>query len=304
MATSSQSASEITMEGVRELDLEQSVTVEATPLGWLRSSAIYIVGLIALVVMVFPYFYMLVQSLAPWDQVNRVVIPSAVTLRSYTWIITGGQVGDPKPWLPALFNSFLVTTADTVSRLVVAALAGYALGVLVFRGRSLVNNFILFHMFYPGIILLVPTFLIVRQLGLYNTYLGMIVPLLVDVWAIFMYANFFKSVPMETIEAARMDGASEARIVWNIMMPMSSSITTVIFLFLFMQRWIELMWDLIVVKDPNKQTLNVLLATLFGPFGGFPGPLYAAAVLLTFPVLLLFIIFSKRFVRGIEFTVK
>lgn len=304
MATRSQSGSEITMEGVRELDLERPVTVEAAPLGWLRSSAIYIVGLSALVVMVFPYFYMLAQSLAPWDQVNRVVVPSAVTLRSYFWIFTGGQVGDPKPWLPALFNSFLVTTSDTVSRLVVAALAGYALGVLVFRGRSLINNFILFHMFYPGIILLVPTFLIVRQLGLYNTYLGMIVPLLVDVWAIFMYSNFFRSVPMETIEAARMDGASEARIVWSIMVPMSSSITTVIFLFLFMQRWIELMWDLIVVKDPNKQTLNVLLATLFGPFGGFPGPLYAAAVLLTFPVLLLFIIFSKRFVQGIEFTVK
>jgi multiple sugar transport system permease protein len=304
MALESDTRTDVSMEGVRELRLEETAAAGVTWRSRLRNSAIYIVGLIVLAIMVFPYFYMLTQSLAPWHQVNRMLVPSSLTLRSYEWIYTGGQVGTPKPWLRALFNSFLVTSVDTVSRLAIAGFAGYALSIIAFRGRDRINDFILFHMFYPAIILLVPNFLIIRRLGLYNTYGGMIVPMLVDVWAIFMYTNFFKSIPKEMIEAARIDGASELRIVWRIMVPLSRSITTVIALFLFMQRWIELMWDLIVVKDPTKQTLNVLLATMFGPYGNYPGPLYAAAVLLTFPVLILFIFFSDRFVQGIEFTVR
>ncbi len=296
--------SDVVMEGVRELQLEERAAAGRTWRDRLRGNAIYIVGTIALVVMVFPYVFMLAQSLAPWDQVNRVVVPSSLSLRSYQWIYTGGQVGTPKPWLRALFNSFLVTSVDTLSRLAIAGLVGYALSIIAFRGRNRINDFILFHMFYPAIILLVPNFLIIRRLGLYNTYGGMIVPFLVDVWAIFMYTNFFKSIPMEMIEAARIDGASEARIIWRIMVPLSRSITTVIFLFLFMQRWIELMWDLIVVKDPTRQTLNVLLATMFGPYGNYPGPLYAASVILTFPILALFVLFSGRFIQGIEFTVR
>jgi multiple sugar transport system permease protein len=128
--------------------------------------------------------------------------------------------------------------------------------------------------------------------------------MMVDVWSIFMFTNFFRSMPSELLDAAHIDGASNLRILWSILLPMSIPMTTVIVLFLFMQRWIVLMWDLIVMKDPMKQTLNVLLQTMFGPYGAYPGPLYAASVLLTFPVLILFTIFSKRFISGIQFTVK
>jgi carbohydrate ABC transporter membrane protein 2, CUT1 family (TC 3.A.1.1.-) len=172
--------------------------------------------------------------------------------------------------------------------------------VLSFRGKRTIQNFILFHMFYPGIILLVPTFLLVRAMGLYDTYLAMILPGLVSTWAIFMYANFFRSIPKEVVEAARMDGAGELRIIFQIMIPLARPVTAIVFLFLFMERWIELLWDMIVVRDPAKQTLNVLLATMFGPYGGYPGPLYAAGVLLTFPILVLFLLFSRRFVSGVS----
>lgn len=265
---------------------------------------LYVVAALAFIFMVFPYLYMLIQSMSPWDEVDRLFIPHSLTLRSYTWIITGGDYGAPLPWIRAFFNSLFVTSADTVARVAIAAMAGYALAVVSFRGRKIVNNFILFQMFYPGIILLVPTFLLVRHLGLYNSYGGMIVPMLVDFWAIFMYTNFFRGVASEVVDSARMDGASELRIVFQIMLPISRSITTVIFLFLFMQRWVELLWDLLIVKDPQRQTLNVLLATMFGPYGSYPGPLYAAGALLTFPVLLLFAIFSKRFVEGVQFTLR
>lgn len=108
-----------------------------------RGPVIYIVAFVALVFMVFPYLYRLLQSLAPWDEVD----------------------------------SRCVTTSDTVVRVAVAALAGYALAVVSFRGGKALNNIILFQMFYPGIILLVPTFLLARQFGLYNGYGAMIVPI-------------------------------------------------------------------------------------------------------------------------------
>ncbi|MHB0858133.1 MAG: carbohydrate ABC transporter permease [Anaerolineae bacterium] len=265
---------------------------------------LYVVAVVMFLVLAVPYVYMLLQSLAPWDEVENVFVPSALNFRSYEWLYTGGDFGIPRPWLRGLLNSFIVTTTNTVTRVFVGAIVGYALSVLSFRGRRSINNFILFQMFYPAIILLVPTFLVVQAAGFFDTYWGMIAPYLVSVWAVFMYSGFFRSIPTELIEAARLDGAGELTIIFRLMIPMSMSITTVIFLFLFMERWVELLWDLIIVTTPEMRTLNVLLATMFGPYGSYPGPLYAASVLLSFPILILFIIFSKNFVQGVEFVLK
>lgn len=269
-----------------------------------RNFWLYLIAIPVLLLMVLPYFYLFVQSLAPWDQVDSVFVPSSFTWRSYEWIWTGGGYGLPQPWLQALFNSTLVTIVDSVSVVLVGAIVGYALSVLPFRGRRTINTFILFQMFYPSIILLVPTFLIIRIAGLYNTYWAMIIPRLVSLWAIFMYTSFFRSVSPELIEAARIDGASEIRIIFQMMLPIARGITTVIFLFVFMERWTELMWDLIVVKDPQTQTLNVLLSTLFGPYHSFPGPLYAAGTILTLPILVLFLVFSRNFVKGVQLVLR
>lgn len=269
-----------------------------------KKVGIYILAIPILVVMVLPYFYLLVQSFTPWNQVDKQFIPGSLSLHSYEWIWTGGGFGLPEPWVQAFFNSVLVSSVDSICIVVVGAVVGYALSILKFRGQSFINNFILFQMFYPAIILLVPTFLIIRFAGLYNTYWAMILPRLVGLWAIFMYTSFFRSVPYEVIEAARIDGASELGIIFRIMMPISRSITTVIFLFVFMDRWTELLWDLIVVKNPYTETLNVLLMTLFGPYGSYPGPLYAAGVLLTFPILILFIIFSRNFIKGVQIVLR
>ena len=152
--------------------------------------------------------------------------------------------------------------------------------------------------------LLVPTFLLIRFMGLYNTYGAMILPKAVSAWAIFMYVSFFKTIPQEMIDAARVDGASELKIIFKIILPMSKSITTVIFLFLFMARWEELLWDLVVVSDYNMMTLNVLIATMQGPYTQYPGALYAAATLLSFPLLVIFLVFSRNFSKGFGLTLK
>ena len=166
-----------------------------------------------------PYLYMILQSLAPWREVNRRLIPSSLTTRSYEWLLQGSATAVARPWLRGFGNSVLVTSLSTLCMLVVAMLAGYALARLRFRGREGIYKFILFQMFYPAIILLVPQFLIVRYLGLYNTYAGMIIPRAVNIWAIFMYVSFFKSVNPAMLEAARIDGASETQVLFRIVIP-------------------------------------------------------------------------------------
>ncbi|EFH80446.1 carbohydrate ABC transporter permease [Ktedonobacter racemifer] len=268
-----------------------------------KGNWLYIIAVPVLLIMILPYVYLLFQSFAPWDQVNKAFFPNALTLRSYQWILSGGGYTS-LPLVNALLNSFLVTIVDSISVVVIGAVVGYALSILDFRGKRFINSFILFQMFYPAIILLVPTFLIIRFAGLYNTYWAMIIPKLVSLWAIFMYTSFFRSTPLELIEAARLDGANNFSIIFRIMIPMARSISTIIFLFVFMERWTELMWDIIVVKEPTRQTLNVLLSSMFGPYGAYPGPLYAAAALLTFPILLLFILFSRNFVNGVQLVLR
>ena len=272
---------------------------KVNPLWRVLMVLILVVGVTAAV---FPFFYLIVQSLSPWDEVNRRVLPSTLTLRSYQWLFFDAGARDP--WVRALLNSFIVTVVSVLLMVTTAGMVGYSLSLIPFRGRAIINNVILFHMFFPAIILLVPTFLIVRYAGLYNTYGGMIIPTAMSVWAIFMYTSFFKSVSSEMIEAARIDGASELALIFRIIVPVSLPITAVITLFLFMDRWGQLLWDLMVVSDRSKMTLSVLLASLSGSYAPYPGPIYAASTLLTLPVLIVFWFFRKNFTAGISFVFK
>lgn len=264
----------------------------------------WVLALGGIVVAAGPYIYMILQSLAPWREVNRRIFPTELTTRSYQWLLQGSATAVARPWLRGFGNSLLVTVLSTLSMLLVAMLAGYALSRLRFRGKEAIYKFILFQMFYPAIILLVPQFLIVRRLGLYNTYAGMIIPRAVNIWAIFMYVSFFRSINQAMLEAARIDGASEMQILFRVVLPLSGSITAVIGLFLFMERWVELLWDLIVIQEYDMMTLNVMIATMSGPYASYPGPLYAASVILTVPIILVFLIFSRHFTQGFKFILK
>lgn len=264
----------------------------------------YVIAAVLLVIMVFPYIYMVLNSFATWDDVDKQLIPTHYTLRSYIWLLGGGQGVIPRPWLHSFLNSFIVSTASTFLMMLFGVMVAYALAKIPFRGKHVVNNVILFQMFFPALILLIPTFLIVQKMGMYDSYLGMILPKALSLWAVFMYTNFFRAIPDTFIEAAKLDGASTWQIILKIVLPMSKSITTVIFLFLFMERWTELLWDMIITNSDHMLTLNVLLSQMFGPYGGYPGPMYAAGVLLTLPIIIIFLLFSKKFQEGMQFTLK
>ena len=264
----------------------------------------YVFAFILLALMIFPYIYMVLMSFAAWDQIDRVLIPTEFTLRSYEWLFNAQEAVVPRPWLRSFFNTVIVSAASTALMMVTGIVVAYTLAKVNFKGGKFLNNVILFQMFFPAVILLVPMFLLIQNVGLFDTYWAMIIPKALSLWAVFMYTNFFRAIPDTFIESAKLDGASTLKIMFKIVVPMSKSITTVIFLFLFMERWTELLWDMIVVRSDNMLTLNVLISQMFGPYGGYPGPMYAASVLLTLPIIILFLFFAKRFQEGMQFSLK
>lgn len=268
----------------------------------LKTIIITIITIILLVISLFPFYYLVVQSFTPWDQVDKVLALADFTLRSYEYLIGKGGASNSTMWLKALLNSFIVAFPTAIISVAVGLAIGYSVSKLKFKGGKMIMNTLLFQMFFPAIILLVPRYMIAKPLA--NTYAGMIIPMCISIWAIFMYINYFKTIPNEMFEAAKIDGASDLKILWKIAFPITKSVTTIVFLSIFMQRWCELMWDMLVAPDIKMQTLNVLISTQFKPMGAFPGPMYAASVILTMPIIILFLCFSKYFKEGISFMLK
>lgn len=269
-------------------------------------TSLFIVSLLVLILLVislFPFYYMVVQSVTPWDSVDKQLFPTEFTFRSYEHLLNQGGGTNRSMWLRALGNSLLVSIPTAIISVICGLWVGYSVTKLRnFGGKRIILNSLLFQMFFPTIILLVPRYMIARPLA--NTYSGMIIPLAISVWANYMYINYFKTIPDALIEAAEIEGASHFRIIRTIAFPIAKSVTTIVFLSIFMQRWGELMWDMLVAPSVDMQTLNVLISTQFKPMGAFPGPMYAASVILTIPIIVLFLMFSKYFKEGISFMLK
>lgn len=264
----------------------------------------YTLTTLVMLIMIFPFIYLVLNSFAAWNEVDRSLLPSHLTLRSWSWLFGNASTSADAPWIPAFFHTVIVSVISTGLMMFFALVVSYALAKIQFKGKRLVNHLIMFQMFFPVIILLVPQFLMVSKVGLADTFIGMIAPTALSLWAIFMYTNFFKAIPDALLESAKLDGANELTILFKIVLPMSKSITTVIFLFLFTDRWTNLLWDMIISKSDSTVTLNVLISQMFGPYNTYPGPMYAASVILTLPLIILFLVFQKQFQEGMQFNLK
>jgi multiple sugar transport system permease protein len=194
-------------------------------------------------------------------------------------------------------NSAIVTLSVTFLRVFLDSLAGYALARLRFRGRGAAFATIVAVMAVPGVVLLIPKFLIIRQFGIYDTYYGMIIPLLVDAAGVFIMKNFFESVPVSVEESARIDGANLFKIYWLIVLPMARPALITLFILSFQGSWNELGHFIISAQSASLNTLTKGVAQLasgqLGSGNRYPLKL-AASVLMTIPVAVLFFIFQRR----------
>ena len=198
-------------------------------------------------------------------------------------------------------NSVIVALCVTAGRVFLDSLAGYALARLRFPGRGAVFAGVIAVMAVPGVVLLIPKFLVLNQLGMYDTYGGMIVPLIADAAGVFIMRQFFISIPDSIEEAARIDGAGTFRIFWSIVLPMAKPALITLTILSFQSSWNELAHMIVSRQNPNLNTLTTGVATLaaggFGSGNRYPLKL-AAALLMTLPVAFVFLMFQKRFMRG------
>jgi multiple sugar transport system permease protein len=263
---------------------------------------IYLVLTVGVLFWLIPFAWMLFSSFKPTAEIFTRFWPTHFTLEHYQLIAAGGTALK-RPFVRSVFNNLLVSVVTTVAIVVIGAITGYALARVEFKGRRLLSNAILIQMIFPGVLFLIPTFLLVLSMGLFNTYAGMMIRFLASATAVFLFAQFFRTIPQELIDASRIDGAGELTILWRVMIPLAGGVTAFVALFNFMARWDEFLWNLIVVKDYNLMTLPVLLATFTkGEYGGYPGAQMAGATLLVMPILILFLLFRRFFEEGIVTT--
>lgn len=198
-------------------------------------------------------------------------------------------------------NSVVVTLLVTAGRVFLCSLAGYALARIRFRGRGAVFTAILAVMAVPGVVLLIPKFLVLNYLGIYNTYPALVLPLLVDAAGVFIMKQFFETIPESVEEAARIDGAGTFRTFWSVVLPMARPALITLTILSFQGSWNELPHFIVASQDPDLFTLTKGVATLTsGQLGsGQQYPItMAAALLMTIPVAIVFFVFQKYLVRG------
>lgn len=229
------------------------------------------------------------------------LIPDPLTTDSWnTAIGNNPSVDSPVPrWLA---NSFLVTITVTLGRVALASLAGYALARIRFPGRRFVNASLLAVLAVPGIVLLIPKFLILQRLSLYDTYLGMILPLFADAVGILLMKTAFEAVPYELEEAAIIDGAGVFTRFRRIVLPLTMPALITVVIISFQGSWNEFTHFLVATQDPDLATLNLGIARLTsgGLSSGQQFPLkLALATLSTLPIAIVYIAFSRHFTRSI-----
>ncbi|MFF0729922.1 carbohydrate ABC transporter permease [Streptomyces sp. NPDC004134] len=227
--------------------------------------------------------------------------PSTPTTATYERLFGLGGEADSVPFTRWLANSTLVTVLITAGRVLFDSMAGYALARLRFPGRAVLAGFVLAVMAVPGVVLLIPRFLVLNSFGMFDTYSGMVVPLLVDAAGIFIMKQFFETVPRELEEAARIDGAGVLRTFWSVVLPMARPALITLTILSFQGSWNEFTHFLVATQSEQYETLTTGLARFVsGGLGGgsqFPVKL-AAAVLSTVPVAVLFFFFQRHFIRG------
>jgi multiple sugar transport system permease protein len=256
------------------------------------------------VVFVFPFVIAVATTFKTEpDATNNplTLIPSPFTTAAYE------DLYKDQDFLLWVKNSVIVTLSITFLRVFLDSLAGYALARLRFRGRAGVFATIVAVMAVPSVVLLIPKFLMIRQIGIYDTYYGMVIPLLVDAAGIFIMKNFFESIPVSVEESARIDGASIFRTYWSIILPMARPALITIFILSFQGSWNELAHFIISTQSTSLNTLTKGVAQLasgqLGSGNRYPLKL-AASVLMTIPVAILFFAFQRRIMNTTSGAVK
>jgi multiple sugar transport system permease protein len=265
----------------------------------LASAAAFIALIVVTAIWLVPFAWALDTALKPESETTAIParwIPAHVTLAAFGKVLSAGSL--PRWYL----NSVIVSVAVTLATVVLASFAAYAFSQVPFRGRRWLFALVMAGLMVPAQVLIVPLYTMMNNLGLVNTYQGVILPQIASPIAVFILKQFFDGLPKELAEAAVMDGCSRFRIFWQIWIPLSRAAIAAVSIFTFVWAWNNFLWPLIVITSTDMMPLTVGLSTVQSSFGLQYAQVMASAVLAAIPILLVFAIFQRQIVQGIAGT--
>ena len=259
-----------------------------------RTAVVGVLLALGALVTSFPFLWMVTTSLKPLAESRTYppsVIPASVSLASYVRLFT------ELDFARYLLNTIIVVIIGFGGMLLVA-MAGYGFAKFRFRGRNAMFLLVLATMMIPVQVTMIPTYLILNSVGLTNTLLGVALPTLAGGFGLFLTRQFMTTIPDEMLEAARLDGAGEWRILRSIVLPMSRPILAVLGVLTFITGWNSFLWPLVIASDSDNYTLSVGLSLLNKQLTINPPLQMAGESLMVIPIILVFVILQRQIVQG------
>lgn len=266
----------------------------------LKSSVKYILLVVICIIFLFPLAWAIVCSVKPEAEILSYPpkwIPTVFTMSNYTTVL------ERYTYLAWGENSIVTAVTGTLMILAFSSLAAYALGRFEFRGKKIIYGVILAMLLIPIQAYMIPLYLMCAKLGILNSYAAIIFPSAANVTSIFILTSFFKGLPKELEEAARIDGCGEFRIFAQIMLPLSKPALSTVTILTFISNWNSFLWPMIAIRDDNLKTLPVGIAQFMGSVNSNAqfqyGTALAACCMAVIPTMIVFLVLQRYFVEGI-----
>ena len=258
-------------------------------------TGVYFALVVISLLTIFPLFWMVSSAFKTGTDVYSLSpIPERPTLDNFRYVFT--QV----PFLRYMFNSLFVSVSVTVIALFFHSMAAYALARLRFPGRELIFTLIFSTLLVSLPVILVPLFVLVRAMGMLNSYAGLIIPVIFHAFGIFLLRQFYLGVPKELEEAAILDGAGYWRVYTNIVLPLSRPILAALAVFFFLANWNSFLWPLTITSDPDLWVVQTGIASFQQQYRSAQNYIMAASTVVAMPTMILFLIFQKQLVESIK----
>ncbi len=258
---------------------------------WLWFLLALVLGLIT----IFPVFWLVSSAFKPGaEQYSFALLPENPTLENFRHVFSA------LPFARYMLNSFVVSATVTIVALFFHSMAAYALARLNFPGREIIFLAIFSTFLVSLPVILVPLFILTRELGMLNTYAGLIVPAIFNAFGIFLLRQFYIGIPRELEEAAILDGAGYWRIYSNIIIPLSKPILSALAVFFFLANWNSFLWPLTITTDTDKWVVQIAISSFQQQYASSQNYIMAASVVVALPTMLLFLFFQRQLVESIK----
>ncbi|TWB47420.1 carbohydrate ABC transporter membrane protein 2 (CUT1 family) [Rhizobium sp. ERR 922] len=243
----------------------------------------------------FPLLWMVSIAFKPAaESFSSSLIPEAPTLDNFIYVLTG------VPFIRYMLNSFLVSATVTMVALFFHTMAGYALARLRFPGREIIFLAIFSTFLVSLPVVIVPLFIIVKAMGMINSYAGLIIPAIFNAFGIFLLRQYYLSLPREIEEAAVIDGAGYWRIYWSVILPMSRPIMSALAILFFLANWNSFLWPLTITSNANLWMVQVGIANFKSQYSASWNYMMAASTIVAIPTLVLFVIFQRQIMDSLK----